>query len=313
MLEAGQSAAGFRRHGCHLITQSQICCEIGAYVHVILQIGAEDHLSNPSPGWQARRVSDQGQGIGRADLVVGEKVRKRTELEVSTRLGGRGLIVYDSLHVGAELQAVFPFGKKYGVVDLPRIPVILGRGLSTQPSREKRQAWYADKSYRVSGDVSETDVRRKRIDGLAARRSGGILAVVAQADGINQSWSEGMVLFHANQLPPGLREDKFVIKFIVLRRGRIVVHVAARQVIFLRKFMVNAGGEEVFGGDLGTPESENCGVSPACRTSGVRAYIRVGLGQRIKLEVRRHQRIYPHIGKGRAIGSFAQHSAAGGK
>src|SRR3984893_10197857 len=147
-------------------------------MHVILEISAEDRLSNPSPGWHTRRVCNEGQGVGGAVLIVGEKVRKRTELEVSTRLGGRGLIVDDSLHVGAELQAVLARDQKDVVINLPRIPVILGRCLGTQPSRKKRQSLYADKSYRVSRDVSESCVRREWIDSFAARRSGGILAVI---------------------------------------------------------------------------------------------------------------------------------------
>src|ERR1700675_2166888 len=216
VLQACQTGTTFRQHGCHLIAQSQIRRQIGAYVHVVLQVNTEERLSNPAPGYHARRVCDKGHGLGGSGLVVGEKALERTELEVSTRLGGRGLIVNDALHVRAELQTVFTFGQKDVVVDLPRIPVILGRGLGAQPSREKRQAWYADKSYRISWDVSQTGVRGKRIDGLAPRRSGGIFAVVTQADGIHPRGPEAVVLFQANQLSPGLREDKFVVKFIIL-------------------------------------------------------------------------------------------------
>ncbi len=84
-----------------------------------------------------------------------------------------------------------------------------------------------------------------------------------------------MVLFQTNQLPPGLGEDQFVVKFVVLRRRRIIVHVAARQVVFVRESVVHPGREVVFGGDLGTRKGEDPRVT-------IRSLVR----QRIEREIR---------------------------
>src|SRR6202011_4653946 len=98
----------------------------------VLKIGAKNRLSHPSPRHYARRVADKGQQVGGvAGFVVGEKVRKRTELEVSPRLGRGGLVVDDSLHIPAEFQAVVAFGQEHVVIYLPRIPVIFRRLLRT--------------------------------------------------------------------------------------------------------------------------------------------------------------------------------------
>src|SRR5260370_12239294 len=176
-----------RGHGRHFIPQAQVQRKSRENVDIVLEESAKDRLSHPSPRYYARCVADEGQQVGGiTESVVGEKVLKRTEFEVSTRLGRRCLVVDDPLHVPAEFQAVLAFGQKYVIVDLPRIPVVLVRGLSTQSSGKKRQPRYADEPDRISRHISHTGVRRERLDGLAAGGGGGIFAVIPQTERIHQ-------------------------------------------------------------------------------------------------------------------------------
>src|SRR4029077_9355902 len=129
-----------------------------------------------------------------------------------------------------------------------------------QPSGENCQSGHVDNSRRIPRKKAQAGIGCNLLDECAARWCSRKDSTVTYAERIPQRCAEHMVLFERYELASRPVQEQFVVELVVLRRRRVVKHVAARQVVFLREMVVDPRGKVILAGNLRTAEAEKCHI-----------------------------------------------------